>query len=258
MACTVSSAEIAIELYVIKWHTGLTSSASPIYSQQHTWFEAWHPNQSTLSLTIRQPLPEKQWYVIDCLQRWANGNQIVNIDWPERGIDYDAVIISAPLERDYRKQMNDCEVQFFLLTNSILPTRQTFSYSGTAIDMFLKDLVTDTIDSADKDIKQQEKKDLETSITKAQSSNQQFSNCEIVYGQSGYVYIMPKASSTDTESARSWKYYQIKLDTDLMQHLQKGDDLYTYLEKRYQEGDATKVTKSYVTELKKYMNKNKK
>ena len=89
MACILSSSKVWLELLVRSWNTTLQSSASPVYAQNHTWFEAWKPAQDGLSVVIRQPSVKAQYYALMCLQRWMQGNEILHLNWPERNIDYD-------------------------------------------------------------------------------------------------------------------------------------------------------------------------
>jgi hypothetical protein len=233
MACILSSSKVWLELLVRSWNTTLQSSASPIYAQNHTWFEAWKPAQDGLSVVIRQPSVKAQYYALMCLQRWMQGNEILHLNWPERNIDYDVVITSATLQKDYDTIMQDVTVQFFCLTNAFQDTRVSFSYSSTALDMYLTDLIDVDIDGVSAAEKaKQEQSEVDSFI----ANRKQFKNTVVTFNKDGSINIDVKVKMS--YYATTYRY-RLFLTYDMMKHLEKGDNTKTYLDSLVANGQAS-------------------
>lgn len=244
MACILSSSKVWLELLVRSWNTTLQSSASPIYAQNHTWFEAWKPAQDGLSVVIRQPSVKAQYYALMCLQRWMQGNEILHLNWPERNIDYDVVITSATLQKDYDTIMQDVTIQFFCLTNAFQNVRTSFSYSSTALDMYLTDLIDVDIDEVSTIEKaRQEQKEIDSAI----QNKSQFKGSQITYNRDGTVTVrLTNANLTHfadlfrPDRNRPFRF-KTKLTYDLLKKLESGDDLLTYFRRLVADGRAEQV-----------------
>lgn len=244
MACILSSSKVWLELLVRSWNTTLQSSASPIYAQNHTWFEAWKPAQDGLSVVIRQPSVKAQYYALMCLQRWMQGNEILHLNWPERNIDYDVVITSATLQKDYDTIMQDVTIQFFCLTNAFQNVRTSFSYSSTALDMYLTDLIDVDIDEVSAIEKaRQEQKEIDSAI----QNKSQFNGSQITYNSDGTVTVrLTNANLTHFADLfrpdRNHPFrFKTKLTYDLLKKLESGDDLLTYFRRLVADGRAEQV-----------------
>ena len=133
--CFLTSGGVQVEVGVVSWGTALRSSMRPIYSQGHTWFQAWSPDNDSMTMTFRQPSVYAQSALVATLFQWMRTQAVVQIEWAARNMDYQAVIVGAPDKRDYNVVMNDVSVTFMLITNKFIQNVATASISGNVLSM---------------------------------------------------------------------------------------------------------------------------
>lgn len=221
MGCVLSSNDVAVELYVVAMSTSLSSSMQPVLGCRATWFEAWQPSQDTLSITFRQPSVDAQYSVISTLRRWAQGNSMLYLRYPERDIDYRVVIRSIPLRKRYDATMLDATVTFQPLTNRFIGSTVPYVYTDMAYAMLGSEFITDTVDDAISF-------DTEQQIRNLFTQNAQFDGYRITY--LNYPNIQIQFRRTDNDGREQWSsVYTVKMTQDLAQRLARGDDIQAYL-----------------------------
>ena len=221
MGCVLSSNDVAVELYVVAMSTSLSSSMQPVLGCRATWFEAWQPSQDTLSITFRQPSVDAQYSVISTLRRWAQGNSMLYLRYPERDIDYRVVIRSIPLRKRYDATMLDATVTFQPLTNRFIGSTVPYVYTDMAYAMLGSEFITDTVDDAISF-------DTEQQIRNLFTQNAQFDGYRITY--LNYPNIQIQFRRTDNDGREQWSsVYTVKMTQDLAQRLVRGDDIQAYL-----------------------------
>lgn len=221
MGCVLSSNDVAVELYVVAMSTSLSSSMQPVLGCKATWFEAWQPSQDTLSITFRQPSVDAQYSVISTLRRWAQGNSMLYLRYPERDIDYRVVIRSIPLRKRYDSTMLDATVTFQPLTNRFIGSTVPYVYTDMAYAMLGSEFITDTVDDA-------LSFDTEQQIRNLFTQNAQFDGYRITY--LNYPNIQIQFRRVDNDGREQWSsVYTVKMTQDLAQRLARGDDIQAYL-----------------------------
>lgn len=221
MGCVLSSNDVAVELYVVAMSTSLSSSMQPVLGCKATWFEAWQPSQDTLSITFRQPSVDAQYSVISTLRRWAQGNSMLYLRYPERDIDYRVVIRSIPLRKRYDSTMLDATVTFQPLTNRFIGSTVPYVYTDMAYAMLGSEFITDTVDDA-------LSFDTEQQIRNLFTQNAQFDGYRITY--LNYPNIQIQFRRVDNDGREQWSsVYTVKMTQDLAKHLANGDDIEWYL-----------------------------
>lgn len=221
MGCVLSSNDVAVELYVVAMSTSLSSSMQPVLGCKATWFEAWQPSQDTLSITFRQPSVDAQYQVISTLRRWAQGNSMLYLRYPERDIDYRVVIRSIPLRKRYDATMLDATVTFQPLTNRFIGSTVPYVYTDMAYAMLGSEFITDTVDDAISF-------DTEQQIRNLFTQNAQFDGYQITY--LNYPDIQIQFRIVDNDGREQWSsVYTVKMTQDLAQKLARGDDIQAYL-----------------------------
>lgn len=221
MGCVLSSNDVAVELYVVAMSTSLSSSMQPVLGCKATWFEAWQPSQDTLSITFRQPSVDAQYSVISTLRRWAQGNSMLYLRYPERDIDYRVVIRSIPLRKRYDATMLDATVTFQPLTNRFIGSTVPYVYTDMAYAMLGSEFITDTVDDAISF-------DTEQQIRNLFTQNAQFDGYQITY--LNYPDIQIQFRIVDNDGREQWSsVYTVKMTQDLAQRLARGDDIQAYL-----------------------------
>ncbi|WP_288923509.1 hypothetical protein [uncultured Bifidobacterium sp.] len=221
MGCVLSSNDVAVELYVVAMSTSLSSSMQPVLGCKATWFEAWQPSQDTLSITFRQPSVDAQYSVISTLRRWAQGNSMLYLRYPERDIDYRVVIRSIPLRKRYDATMLDATVTFQPLTNRFIGSTVPYVYTDMAYAMLGSEFITDTVDDA-------LSFDTEQQIRNLFTQNAQFDGYRITY--LNYPNIQIQFRRVDNDGREQWSsVYTVKMTQDLAQRLARGDDIQAYL-----------------------------
>ena len=221
MGCVLSSNDVAVELYVVAMSTSLSSSMQPVLGCKATWFEAWQPSQDTLSITFRQPSVDAQYSVISTLRRWAQGNSMLYLRYPERDIDYRVVIRSIPLRKRYDATMLDATVTFQPLTNRFIGSTVPYVYTDMAYAMLGSEFITDTVDDA-------LSFDTEQQIRNLFTQNAQFDGYQITY--LNYPDIQIQFRIVDNDGREQWSsVYTVKMTQDLAQRLARGDDIQAYL-----------------------------
>ena len=221
MGCVLSSNDVAVELYVVAMSTSLSSSMQPVLGCKATWFEAWQPSQDTLSITFRQPSVDAQYQVISTLRRWAQGNSMLYLRYPERDIDYRVVIRSIPLRKRYDATMLDATVTFQPLTNRFIGSTVPYVYTDMAYAMLGSEFITDTVDDA-------LSFDTEQQIRNLFTQNAQFDGYQITY--LNYPDIQIQFRIVDNDGREQWSsVYTVKMTQDLAQRLARGDDIQAYL-----------------------------
>ena len=221
MGCVLSSNDVAVELYVVAMSTALSSSMQPVLGYKATWFEAWQPSQDTLSITFRQPSVDAQYQVISTLRRWAQGNSMLYLRYPERDIDYRVVIRSIPLRKRYDATMLDATVTFQPMTNRFIGSTVPYVYTDMAYAMLGSEFITDTVDDAISF-------DTEQQIRNLFTQNAQFDGYQITY--LNYPDIQIQFRIVDNDGREQWSsVYTVKMTQDLAQRLARGDDIQAYL-----------------------------
>ena len=221
MGCVLSSNDVAVELYVVAMSTSLSSSMQPVLGYKATWFEAWQPSQDTLSITFRQPSVDAQYSVISTLRRWAQGNSMLYLRYPERDIDYRVVIRSIPLRKRYDATMLDATVTFQPMTNRFIGSTVPYVYTDMAYAMLGSEFITDTVDDA-------LSFDTEQQIRNLFTQNVQFDGYRIAY--LNYPDIQIQFRIVDNDGREQWSsVYTVKMTQDLAQRLARGDDIQAYL-----------------------------
>ena len=221
MGCVLSSNDVAVELYVVAMSTALSSSMQPVLGYKATWFEAWQPSQDTLSITFRQPSVDAQYQVISTLRRWAQGNSMLYLRYPERDIDYRVVIRSIPLRKRYDATMLDATVTFQPMTNRFIGSTVPYVYTDMAYAMLGSEFITDTVDDAISF-------DTEQQIRNLFTQNAQFDGYQITY--LNYPDIQIQFRIVDNDGREQWSsVYTVKMTQDLAQKLARGDDIQAYL-----------------------------
>ena len=221
MGCVLSSNDLAVELYVVAMSTSLSSSMQPVIGANSVWFESWQPSQDTLSITFRQPSVDAQYQVISTLRRWAQGNSLLYLRYPERDIDYRVVIRSIPLRKRYDATMLDATVTFQPLTNRFIGSTVPYVYTDMAYAMLGSEFITDTVDDAISF-------DTEQQIRNLFTQNAQFDGYQITY--LNYPDIQIQFRIVDNDGREQWSsVYTVKMTQDLAQKLARGDDIQAYL-----------------------------
>ena len=221
MGCVLSSNDVAVELYVVAMSTSLSSSMQPVLGYKATWFESWQPSQDTLSITFRQPSVDAQYQVISTLRRWAQGNSMLYLRYPERDIDYRVVIRSIPLRKRYDATMLDATVTFQPMTNRFIGSTVPYVYTDMAYAMLGSEFITDTVDDA-------LSFDTEQQIRNLFTQNAQFDGYRIAYLNYPNVQIQIRKTNKDG-SVRWSNAYTVKMTQGLAKHLANGDDIEWYL-----------------------------
>ena len=221
MGCVLSSNGVSVELYVVAMSTSLSSSMQPVIGANSVWFESWQPSQDTLSITFRQPSVDAQYYVISTLRRWAQGNSMLYLRYPERDIDYRVVIRSIPLQKRYDATMLDATVTFQPMTNRFIGSTVPYVYTDMAYAMLGSEFITDTVDDA-------LSFDTEQQIRNLFTQNNQFDGYRITY--LNYPNIQIQFRRVDNDGREQWSsVYTVKMTQDLAQRLARGDDIQAYL-----------------------------
>ena len=221
MGCVLSSNDVAVELYVVAMSTSLSSSMQPVLGCKATWFEAWQPSQDTLSITFRQPSVDAQYQVISTLRRWAQGNSMLYLRYPERDIDYRVVIRSIPLRKRYDATMLDATVTFQPLTNRFIGSTVPYVYTDMAYAMLGSEFITDTVDDALSFDTEQQLRNLFT-------QNAQFDGYRIAY--LNYPNVQIQIRRTNKDGLVTWSNaYTVRMTQSLAKHLANGDDIEWYL-----------------------------
>lgn len=221
MGCVLSSNDLAVELYVVAMSASLSSSMQPVIGANSVWFESWQPSQDVLSITFRQPSVDAQYSVISTLRRWAQGNSLLYLRYPERDIDYRVVIRSVPLQKRYDSTMLDATVTFQPMTNRFIGSTVPYVYTDMAYAMLGSEFITDTVDDA-------LSFDTEQQIRNLFTQNAQFDGYRITY--LNYPNIQIQFRRVDNDGREQWSsVYTVKMTQDLAQRLARGDDIQAYL-----------------------------
>lgn len=221
MGCVLSSNDLAVELYVVAMSTSLSSSMQPVIGANSVWFESWQPSQDALSITFRQPSVDAQYQVISTLRRWAQGNSMLYLRYPERDIDYRVVIRSIPLRKRYDSTMLDATVTFQPMTNRFIGFTVPYVYTDMAYAMLGSEFITDTVDDA-------LSFDTEQQIRNLFTQNAQFDGYRIAY--LNYPNVQIQIRRTNKDGSVTWSNaYTVRMTHSLARHLANGDDIEWYL-----------------------------
>lgn len=240
--CFLTSGGVQVEVGVVSWNTALRSSMRPIYSQGHTWFQAWEPNHDSMVMTFRQESPYAQNALIAVLFQWMRTNAVVHIEWAARNMDYLAIIAGAPQKHDYDVVMNDISVTFMLVTNKFIHSTATASISSNVLSMLGDKFVSTTIDDAEKEAALQEQKAKERGaqekknlLDKAKAAVKKTSGYKVSYNDDGTATFdftdYSKPNFTPGGFTQTYPHYRVtvKITNELVDKLNKGDDIPHYL-----------------------------
>lgn len=251
MTCFLTGGNVQVEVGVVSWSTSLRSSMTPMYTQGHTWFQAWNPSNDSLSMTLRQNSRTAQKALSSTLFAWMKMNTEVTIDWYERNMHYTAIVASAPQRDDYNVVMNDINVTFLLVTNRFIDSIAPFTISNKVMEILGGDFVDKTVDdllqehAIDEEKEEDAKKKAAADknkkngwspvVQKAHDSNQQWEGYKVVYHDDGtatfsYVdYSAPSPGLMPIAPVYPTIHRRVKLTDDLIRRLNRGDDIRQWL-----------------------------
>lgn len=240
--CFLTSGGVQVEVGVVSWGTALRSSMRPIYSQGHTWFQAWSPDNDSMTMTFRQPSVYAQSALVATLFQWMRTQAVVQIEWAARNMDYQAVIVGAPDKRDYNVVMNDVSVTFMLITNKFIQNVATASISGNVLSMLGDKFVSTTIDDAEREHALAEQKAKEKGAKnqkelqdKAKKAMKDKSGYKVEYNPDGTAtftftdYSKPNFAPGGLTQTYPTYRVTVKITNELVDKLNKGDDIPHYL-----------------------------
>lgn len=245
MSCFLTSGQTQVEVGVISWSTTLRSSMTPLYSQSHTWFQAWAPNQDSLQMTFRQSSPDAQRVFVSTLFFWSKNHSTIRIEWPERNMDYQAIVAGSPQRVDFDVVMNDISVTFLLLTNKFIQSQAPVAISDNVLSMLGDKFVSKSLDDMNRENALQQQKDDQKKdnaaknqknlMDKAKAAMKGNSDYKVEYNPDGTAvftfkdYSHPSSGTSPLFPVYPQYRVTVKVTQDLIDKMNKGDDLPHYL-----------------------------
>lgn len=225
MACILDNGHTKLELYVRDWSTSLSSGKSMQQAQGHNWASAWHPSNDMMSMTIRQGNQQAQRAAWAFLYQCMKSNSKVSLQWPERNLSCNVIVMQCNYSEDYNIVVKDITVQFLMLTNAIATQQVSMSVSTNVLGMLGEQVTKDLDDLQEEARKQAAQAKLEAEVANAIQTKKQWPGYSCVYNDDNTVSVTvkPSAHFGHMFGPTTYKTYRVVMSAKFVEAMQSGD-----------------------------------